>query len=275
VPDDGGSRVPPTTLPVDYASAYAAIPPAHTTRADRDAAADPSHPSDRFGDRRRTIAQEVGEQVRRRFAADVLAIGVHGSLAHDDDRDGGDVDVIVVTYRDGAGPRPTLRRIDGHVVDLGVVAGPAYLANARTLTTRWPLVADRYLNTRPLLDDTGWHASLRDTHLGRLAEASPREFTALAREAWCDAYSLLERAVQYGQWHDSDGALLLLSEARTAAAVTEGLLTRTYFRGSADATRRTNVAGMDIVDLRDRLSQQAAELTKRGRPVDGTVTDLF
>lgn len=230
---------------------------------------------DPYGDPRGRLAAELARRVQRRWRAEVLAIGVHGSLAHDDERDGTDIDVIVVTYRSGTGPRPTLRRVDGHIVDLGVMAQHDLLAQAKTLTTRWPLVADRYLHTRPLVDETGWHSALRDTHLGRLAEATPREFTTLAREAWCDAWSLLARAIQSGQWHDEDGALLLLAEARIGAAITEGLLTRTYFRSTADASHRAGVAGLDLVELRDRLNQQAAELAKRGRPVDGTFDDLW
>jgi predicted nucleotidyltransferase len=231
--------------------------------------------ADPFGDPRGRLAAELAQKVRRRWRAEVLAIGVHGALAHDDDRDGADIDVIVVTYRPNTGPRPTLRRVEGHVIDLGVIAQHDLLGQARTLTTRWPLVADRYLHTRPLIDESGWLAALRDTHLGRLADASPREFIALAREAWCDAWSLLERAVNYGQWHNEDGALLLLSEARTATAVTEGLLTRTYFRSSAEAAQRAQVAGLDLIELRERLNQQAAELAKRGRPVDGALDDLL
>ena len=181
----------------------------------------------------------------------------------------------MVTYKPGAGPAPTLRRIGGTIVDMGVISADAYLAHARSLTTRWPLAADQYLHTSVLFDESSWHQRLRDVHLARLAEAGNREFTALAREAWCDAYSLLERAVRCTEWYDSDGALLLLGEARTATAVTEGLLTRTYFRSTADATRRTDLAGLDITEVRRRLERQADELGKRGRPVDGAVNDLF
>jgi hypothetical protein len=54
-----------------------------------------------------------------------------------------------------------------------------------------------------------------------------------------------------------------------------GLLTRTYFRNSADAVTRTGVAGADILALGDILAGQADELASRGRPVDGSVGELF
>jgi hypothetical protein len=221
------------------------------------------------------IGEEIADQVTRRWPAEIMAVAAHGALAHNDDRGGTDVDVVVVTYRPGQGPTPTSRRIDGIVVDLNVISAEEYLSHARTLSTRWPLAADQYLHVRNLFDGGGFHGKLRDTHLSRLAEASVREFTALAREAWCSAFSLHARAWKSTEWYDTDGALLLLGEARTAVAVTEGLLTRTYYRNSADATRQTGLAGADMGEVRDHLARQAAELAKRGRPVDGEVSDLF
>ncbi len=221
------------------------------------------------------IAEEIADQVCRRWPAEIMAVGAHGALAHRDDRGGTDVDIVVVTYRQNQGPTPTSRRIDNLIVDMGVISADSYIAHARTLSTQWPLAADQYLHTKALYDESRWHERLRDTHLARLAEASGREFTALARESWCTAASLHERAIKCTEWYDTDGALLLLGEARTAAAVTEGLLTRTYFRGSADATHQTNLAGADMVEIRERLKQQATELAKRGRAVDGEVSDLF
>lgn len=221
------------------------------------------------------IAEEIADQVCRRWPAEVMAVGAHGALAHGDDRGGTDVDIVVITYRPGQGPTPTSRRIEGVVVELNVISAEEYLSHARTLSTRWPLAADQYLHTRSMYDDGRFHDKLRDTHLKRLAEAGGREFTALAREAWCSAYSLHARAVKSTEWYDTDGALLLLGEARTAAAVTEGLLTRTYFRNDADATRQTGLAGADMSELREWLARQAGELAKRGRPVDGEVSDLF
>jgi hypothetical protein len=229
----------------------------------------------RRADPRWQIAERVAAAVLRRWPAEVRAIGVHGSLAHGDDRETSDVDIVVVTYRPGTGPTPDSRRIDGVLVDLGVIGADEYLSHARTLSTSWPLVADQYLTTAPLHDDSGWHAELRDTHLGRLAEATGREFATLARSSWCASAALLERSVRLGEWYDTDGALLALVEARRAAAVTEGLLDRTYFRSSMDAVRRAELAGADRATVRDRLAAQATELERRGRPVDGSVDDLL
>ena len=133
------------------------------------------------------LAGQVRDAVRRRWSAEVQAIGVYGSMAHGDDSEGSDVDLLVVTYRPGAGPRPVIRRVNGILVELSVVATEEGLRQARDLSPSWPLAADRFVTTRPLYDPQGWLSTQRDAHLGRLAEARPSEFTALARQAWCHA----------------------------------------------------------------------------------------
>ncbi len=221
------------------------------------------------------VAEQVAEVVRRRYGSQVRAIGVHGSLAHGDDHDGSDIDLVVVTRQPGAGPRPATRRISGVIVDLVAISGEEYLAHARTLTTSWPLAADQYLTTAAIVDPDNWYGLLRDTHLGRLAVADAAEFATLAREAWCRAAAANDKARRLAEWYDTDAAMLVLGEARLGAALVEGLLSRTYFRNSADAVRRTRVAAEDVVTLGERLAAQARELARRGRPVDGEVADLL
>ncbi|MBE1487902.1 nucleotidyltransferase domain-containing protein [Plantactinospora soyae] len=221
------------------------------------------------------LAEQVAGQARRRYPADILAIGVYGPLAHGDDDETSDVNLVAVTYRPGMGPRPATRRLDGVLVDLAPVGADDYLAQARTLSASWPLVADRYVSTKPLHDPTGWLPALRDAHLGRLASARPAEFTSLARQAWCRGFAAHTRAVWLAQWYQIDAALLMLGAARLAAATVVGLFTRTYFRTDADAVIRTGLAGADMTELGTVLRDQATELAARGRPVDGTVADLF
>jgi hypothetical protein len=224
---------------------------------------------------RGTLATKVADAVRRHHPADVLAIGLHGPMAHGDDGRGGDVDILVITYRAGTGPRPVTRQVDGVLVEVTVVGCDDHLKAARTLSASWPLTADRYVTTRALHDPRSWLPTLRDAHLGRLAEARPAEFTALARAAWCRAASAHDRAVRLAEWYDTDAALLLLGEARLHAAMVAGLLSRTYFRDSADAVKRTGMAGAAMAELSATLKAQAGELAARGRPVDGPLSSLF
>ena len=221
------------------------------------------------------LAVRLRDVIERRWSAEVQAIGVHGSLAHGDDHDGSDINLVVVTYRPGAGPKPALRRVDGILVDLDVVTGEEGLRRARELTPRWPLIADRFVTTRALHDPRSWFAGQRDAHQARLAETRPLVFTGLARHNWEVAAAAHARAVRLAEWYDTDAALIMLAEARVRAAMVAGLLSRTCFRNPADAVRRTGLSGADMSELGATLKSQAEELTNRGRPVDGTLGELF
>ncbi|MFF5171150.1 nucleotidyltransferase domain-containing protein [Micromonospora sp. NPDC000089] len=231
----------------------------------------------RLDDPRWRVAERVADAARRRFPADILAVAVHGPLAHGDDDGGGDAELglLLVTYRPGSGPAPATRRVDGALVDLTVAGADDYLRQADTLTALWPLTADRYVTTTALYDPTGWLRTLRDAHLGRLARARPAEFSTAARRAWYRGWAAHARALRLAEWYETDQALLMLGEARLAAATVTGLLTRTYFRDPGDAVRRTGLAGADMTEVGTVLTRQAQELAARGRPVDGTVDDLL
>jgi hypothetical protein len=239
-------------------------------------AADPG-PSPARHNPRWAVAEQLTDALRDRYDPYLQAIGVHGSLAHGDDTDTSDVDLIVVT-RSGRsardGPRPGVRRVAGVIVDVEVIGSEAYLREARTLTTAWPLAADQYISTKPTHDPDGWLPRLRDVHLAHLARSDARTFSALAREAWCRAASAQSRARRLAEWYETDSAMLVLGDARLGVALVDGLLTRTYFRNGADAVKRTGVASSHIYELGDRLAGQAEELARRGYPVDGDIDDL-
>ena len=221
------------------------------------------------------VAEHVADVLRQRWGAELQAVGVHGSLAHGDDTESSDVDMVAVTRNKRGGPGPGTRRIDGVIVDLGVVAAEEYLRHARTLTTSWPLVADQYITTKPLHDPDGWLPRLRDLHLAHLASTEAHVFASLAREAWCRAARSQAKARRLAEWYETDAAMLVLGEARLGVALVDGLLTRTYFRNSADAVRKAGVASAHIHELGVRLGAQAMELARRGRPVDGEVENLL
>jgi predicted nucleotidyltransferase len=233
------------------------------------------------------LAEQVADALRERHGRHLQAIAVHGSLAHGDDTDTSDVDLVVVTRSAGstlgrldasgagAGPRPGRRRVAGVLLEIGVISATEYLAEARTLTVSWPLAADRYITTKALHDPDGWLPGLRDAHLAHLARADAGTFAGLAREAWCAAASDQAKARRLAEWYETDSAMLVLAQARLGVALVEGLLTRTYFRNGADAVKRVGVASSHSYELADRLAAQAAELARRGYPVDAEVDDLL
>jgi hypothetical protein len=221
------------------------------------------------------VAEQVTDVLRQRWGAELQAVGVHGALAHGDDTDGSNVDIVAVTRWARAGPPAGARRIDGVIVDLSVISADEYLRHARTLTTSWPLMADQYITTKGVHDPDGWLPRLRDTHIAHLAHTEAHVFASLAREAWCRAQSAQTYARRLAEWYETESAMIMLNEARLAVALVDGLLTRTYYRNRADAVRRAGVASAHIYELGERLTRYAQELASRGRPVDGEIDDLL
>ncbi|MBB4736945.1 putative nucleotidyltransferase [Actinoplanes octamycinicus] len=224
---------------------------------------------------RAALAGRLSDAIQHRWPAEVQAIGVCGSIAHGEDTESSDVNLVVITFRPRTGPKSTLRKVDGIPVDLRVRAAEEALAEARLLTPRWPLQADRFITTFPLHDPKGFFAELREAHQTLLAEARPAEFSHLARHNWAIANGARQRAVRLTQWYDTDAALVTIAQARVHAALVAGFLTRTWFRNPADAVKRTGVAAADTQELGAILKYQADELAARGRPVDGTLGALF
>ncbi|MDR6325630.1 nucleotidyltransferase domain-containing protein [Actinoplanes couchii] len=224
---------------------------------------------------RGALAIRLREAVLDRWRAEVLAIGLCGSMAHGDDSDSSDVNLVVVTSRARTGPKPVRRLVDGIPVDLRVFTAEDGMGQARLLAPMWPLLADAFITTFPLLDAHNWFKDRREAHLMLLTEARPMEFTGLARHNWAVASGAHARAVRHAQRYDTDAASMMMAEARLYAAMVAGFLTRTYFRNTADAVRHTGVAAAGTRELEAILKYQAEELTARGRPVDGRLGALF
>ena len=218
------------------------------------------------------LAVRLRDVIQRRWSADVRAIGVHGSLAHGDDTDGSDVNLVVVSYRPNAGPRPALRRVDGILVDLTVITADEGLRRARELTPRWPLVADRYLTTRALFDPHGWFGTQRDAHLGRLARDPagrvhrPGPAQLVRRLGRARPGGPAGRVVRDGRRPGAD--------RRGPAARRDGrrpaqphLFPQPRGRGPAHRAGRRRHAGTGRACSRS----QAEDLTARGKPVDGEI----
>ncbi|WP_092558310.1 nucleotidyltransferase domain-containing protein [Actinoplanes derwentensis] len=224
---------------------------------------------------RGALAIRLREAVLDRWRAEVQAIGLFGSMAHGDDSDSSDVNLLVVTSRPRTGPKPARRMVDGIPVDLRVITAEQGLGEARLLAPLWPLQADAFITTFPLLDLQSWFKDRREAHLTLLTEARPMEFTGQARSSWAVASGAHSRAVRHAQRCDTDAATMMMAEARLYAAMVTGFLTRTYFRNTADAVKHAGVATAGTQELGAILNYQAEELTARGRPVDGRLGALF
>jgi hypothetical protein len=105
---------------------------------------------------RLALGRELTARLLDRHGTDaLLAVGLHGSVVHGDERDEPDLDLAVVT----AGPEVEVAdralRHRGVVVELGVITAEAYLHEAAQIGPTWPLAADQYVNHLPVHDPGG------------------------------------------------------------------------------------------------------------------------
>ncbi len=140
----------------------------------------------------------------------------------------------MVTRYPRSGPIPGTRRIDGVIVDLGVIDADEYLRHARTLTHvvaagGRPVHHDPHRCTIPTAGSPGYATPTWPISPGPTGHV----FASLAREAWLRAQEAQARARRLAEWFETDAAMVVLAEARLGVAMVEGLLTRTYFRDSA------------------------------------------
>ncbi len=219
------------------------------------------------------IAQEISEEVLRAHRTEVRAIGVHGSMAHDDSDDFSDIDLVVVTNRPVEGLTSLVREVRGVIVDFGVTPSEEYLAAARTLTRRWPFEADQYLTTRSIYDPKGWHQQLRETHQEMLGQVSERKFLDRAAEAEIAGLSIAQKAQRESARGGSPGVVsYYVGSAAVEVALARGLLTRTYYRGVGDALRRNHLDGIALPDLEEQLDRLRDQLRRRGVPLEADPT---
>lgn len=224
---------------------------------------------------RRQLAEQVTEAIMNRHWAGVHAIGLLGSLAHGDDDEYSDVNLGVVTSAPGSEfLRSVVRRVNGIVVHLEVRSVESWLEQARTLTPEWPLVANRYLISKPVFDPHGWYPVLRQAHLDRLREASDLDFAKLARAALLSAVVFTGRARREFVRSGTDDTEYLLTQAALRTALVTGLLERTRYRNRREALRRVGL-GRPTLDLLDeRHAGLAAQLAERDAPIDAAVEGL-
>ncbi len=184
---------------------------------------------------RLALARELTARLLDRHGDGLVAVGLHGSVARGDDRDGDDLDLAVVT----AGPEVEVPdralRHRGVVVDLGAIPADAYLDEAGQVGPTWPLAADQYTRHLALHDPGGFFHQLAHAHEMAMEAAPESAFLAAA------GYDL----VQFLSWEgkargaelhsDLPGAMLAVREAALLAALVVGLATRTAYRNAAHA----------------------------------------
>ncbi len=159
-----------------------------------------------------------------------MAVGVHGSVARGDDTPGSDLDLAVIT----AGPRVQVPsrvfRYRGVIVDLDATDAATYLEAARTIRSNWPVVADQYLNQRPIHDPGFFFDRIRRVHRQALDTADDGVFRRAAARDLIGALGWQAKAEACLDRNQLLGARVAVGEAAVGAALVVGLLARHSFR---------------------------------------------
>jgi hypothetical protein len=192
---------------------------------------------------RLALGRELTARLLDRHGTDaLLAVGLHGSVVHRDERDEPDLGVAVVT----AGPEVEVAdralRHRGVVVELGVITAEAYLHEAAQIGPTWPLAADQYVNHLPVHDPGGFFHRLKHAHETAMEAAGDEAFLAPAGYDLVQLLSWEGRARTAELHGDLPGTMLAVKEAALLAALVVGLATRTAFRDAAHALTTTALA---------------------------------
>jgi predicted nucleotidyltransferase len=176
---------------------------------------------------RLSLAGEVADALRTRHGPDdLLAIGLHGSVARGDDDGASDIDIAVITTHDAVQVPDRIRRVRGVIVDVGAITADAYLAEARRIGPAWPVASDQYLATHALHDPTGYFPLLARTHREAVATAPDEDFAEAAAFDLAQAWDALAGARRYLARPELPAARVALHDATVAIALTLGLLRR-------------------------------------------------
>jgi hypothetical protein len=176
---------------------------------------------------RLALAYDVSDALLKRHGTrDLIAIGLHGSVARGNDDEASDIDFAVITARPEVIVPDRIRRVRGIIVDVGAITGEAYLEEARHVGPQWPVASDQYGTTFPLHDPTGYFALLADTHRRAMAEAPDWAFMEAAALNVMGALGGLNLTKRYLSQGQPSAARVALHDTTVAIALTLGLLKR-------------------------------------------------
>ncbi|MCX7844567.1 MAG: nucleotidyltransferase [Candidatus Bipolaricaulota bacterium] len=149
---------------------------------------------------RRNLAQRIAEEARR-SRADVLAVGLYGSLARDEDGPYSDIEILCVLG--SSGEEYTREGIVGPAkVEVNFLSQDVLFARAAEVPPEWPLTHGAYVYTRPLYDPQGVFPRLREAVRSPPEEAFRRAMQALIVEELYELMGKVRNARHWGAWEE-------------------------------------------------------------------------
>lgn len=193
------------------------------------------------------------------YEQQIVAVGLHGSVARGNDGPGSDIDFVVVTAPGRADAiAGRVARIEGVIVDLGVVSEPDYLAEASALGSKWPLAAEQYVRTQVLHDPTAHFERLRAAH-EQLLRSTPRaRFVAGSTPHVLAAIAASDKAADALSRTLAADAYRHVVEASLSLALALGFLRQQYFNNTTQAV--TSLPTIAPTEVRADLQLVVSEI---------------
>lgn len=143
---------------------------------------------------RRKLAQKIAERARV-FRQDVLAVGIYGSVARDEDGPYSDLEILCVLSSPG---EDFTKEWIAHPckVEVNFVSEDVLFARAREVDPAWPLTHGAYVHIRPLYDPEGLFPRLKEAVLRAPHEAFQQALRALIVEDLYEVVGKIRNA-----WH--------------------------------------------------------------------------
>lgn len=196
------------------------------------------------------VARDITAKLLEKYSDEIVAAGLHGSVARGNVHEGSDIDFSVVTRTKDAVPSRELR-VGDVLVSLGAVSRDEYLAYASKITYHWSLAKGEYVESLALHDPEGFFDELKDAWEHAMAAKSEEEFLLQARENLFEAYEWAWKADRdLAERSDAETAISL-NEGLIATGLAVGLITKTTWTSRGEAVAQAAEAGGGIEGFPD------------------------
>jgi kanamycin nucleotidyltransferase len=184
---------------------------------------------------RMRIAKELSEGFIGRYGDQILATGIRGSVARNEDDEYSNLNMVVVTNDPGTSSSKSLL-LGPVAVDVYVVDRAAYLEDAATVGPWWPIRADQFTHSMAIHDPADFYRDLRVTYERFVEQAADQDFlraeAANVVQAVTWAYKARSRA-----GHTEGMSRIAIAESTLRAILALGLRARFIFKNLTHAFR--------------------------------------
>lgn len=183
---------------------------------------------------RLALAKEITEHLLADYGDSIVAVGLHGSMAHQESDERSDLDFAILT-RGGDDLRGRDIFYGGVELSLSTHGVDDYLREAGEVDDGWAIESDQYVSVLVLHDPDGVFDRARAAQERAAERAEPDDFLDRTRENVVGAAECLRKAERCVDQGSPIAANVMLTYAVVSLAQAIGLLTRTRWRGEHTA----------------------------------------